>query len=170
MRRSGFSLVELTMVLLILGLVSAAVALNVRAPAAQVGMKACVDDVVAFDRLTRTMACELDRPLRLVVDLGAGQLRRTDERGGAEEGRILTIPSGYRLTDLRLAGRSVPGGAALNCSARGLMPTYAVLVEGPGGVKQWVLLAGLTGQEWKPKDEREVQDILRTIEAWPDAG
>lgn len=168
MRPRGFSLIEVTMVVLILAIAAAAVALNVRAPMANVGMRGCIDQVVSFDRLTRAYAREQDRAVRLWVDLGAGELRRTDEEGRDQLGQSLRLPRDYRLTDLRVAGRSAGGGSmALACSAQGLTPTYAVLLEGPGGRKQWLLFAGLSGQAWEAKDEREIEGYFEACQARP---
>ena len=166
MRRPGFSLIELTMVLVIVAIVSAAVVLNVREPLRRTGMQACLDEIATFDRLTRTLAREHDRPLRLVVDLSEGRLRRTDEAGREEQGEALRLPSGHRIAELRLAGQTIDSGAAtVSCSARGLTPTYAVRVEGPGGWRRWVLVAGLSGQTWEPDDGKPLADILEALGA-----
>lgn len=166
MRERGFSLVELAMVLLILAIASAAIALSVRPPLARVGLRGCLDGMAAFDRLTRTFAQEHDRPLRLVLDLAAGRLRRTGEDGREDLGEALRLPAGHRIREVRLADRAVASGnVALSVSARGLTPSYAALVEGPGERRQWVLVAGLTGQVTETTDEGTVRGALEALEA-----
>ncbi len=166
MKHRAFSLVEVALVLLILAILAAAVTLEVRAPLARIGMRAVLDEIAAFDRLTRVFAREHDRPVRLVVALAAGRIRRTDEGGRDPLGEALKLPSGYRIAGLRLAGRRINSGSvAVSCSARGLTPTYAVRVDGPGGRRQWILVAGLSGQITELDNETEVEDILLALEA-----
>ena len=52
---------------------------------------------------------------------------------------------------------------SIPCSARGQTPTYAVLLTGPKGEKQWLVTAGLTGKVTKADDDREVEELFRTL-------
>jgi prepilin-type N-terminal cleavage/methylation domain-containing protein len=171
LKRRAFSLIEVTLVVLILAITAGAVALGVRSPIHRLGLDQCVDEIVAFDRLTRVYAREQDRPVRLMVDLDGGQFRRTDERAVEELGQALVLPSGYRVARLLLLDRTIgSGGVALSYSALGLAPTYAILVEGPGGRRRWMLVAGLTGQVRECGDEEEVSNILAAVDARHHAG
>jgi prepilin-type N-terminal cleavage/methylation domain-containing protein len=168
--RRAFSLVELTVVLLILAIMAGAVAVSARGPLRKVGIERTVDEIIAFDRLTRQYARQQDRAIRLLVDLSAGELRRTDEEGRGELGEPLRLASGYSVARLRLAGQDIASGqVAISCSALGLTPTYAVLLEGAGGRRQWVLVAGLSGQIVGTGDDKETENILAMLEARPHA-
>jgi prepilin-type N-terminal cleavage/methylation domain-containing protein len=169
--RRAFSLVELIVVLLVLAIVAGVVAVSARGPLRKVGIERTVDEVVAFDQLTRQFARQQDRALKLLVDLSAGEFKRTDEEGRDVLGEPLRLAPGYRVARLRLAGQDIASGqVAISCSALGLTPTYAVLLEGPGGRRQWVLVAGLSGQIVGTSDDEQVQDILALLEARPYAG
>lgn len=171
MRRRAFSLIEVTLVILILAITAGAVALGIRSPIHRMGLAQCVDEIALFDRLTRTYAREQDRPVRLMVDLDGGRLRRTDEQAVQELGQALVLPSGYRLARLLVADRTIgSGGASLTVSALGLGPTYALLVEGPGSRRQWILVAGLTGQVRECGSDEEVRSILEALDARGHAG
>ena len=166
MKHRAFSLVEVALVVLILAILAGAMTLGVRGPLGRVGMRGLVDEIKTFDHLTRTYAREHDRPLRLVADLAGGRLRRTSEDGRDAFGEALKMPAGHRIAEVRLAGRRVTSGTvALSVSARGLSPTYALRVKGPGGREQWLLVAGLTGQVTEREDEREIEQILEALRA-----
>ena len=161
----GFTLIELVAVLAIMALTAAAVALDIRGPLRRIGMRSCLDEVVAFDRLTRTYAQEQDRAVQVMVDLGAGRLRRTDEEGRADLGTPVEVPAPYRLARLRLAGQDIRWGtAALACSPQGLTPTWAILVEGPGNRRRWAVFAGLSGQVLETENDHDVDSLFAAIE------
>jgi prepilin-type N-terminal cleavage/methylation domain-containing protein len=163
--RRAFSLVELTVVLVILAVVAGAVAVSVRGPIRRVGIERAADELVAFDRLTRVYARQNDRPLRLVVDLAAGELRRTSEDGRDVLGEPLRFAPGYRPARLRLAGEDVSSGlVTLSCTPPGFTPTYAVLLEGPGGRRRWVFFAGLTGQVVGAGNDEEVEQAIALLQ------
>jgi len=166
MRHKGFSLVEVALVLLILAILAGAVTLGVRGTLGRVGMRGLVDEIKMFDHLTRTFARQHDRPLRLVADLAAGRLRKTSADGRDEFGEVLKIPAGHRIAEVRLAGRRVTSGTvAVSVSARGLSPTYALRVEGPGGRRQWLLVTGLSGQVTEAENERDLGNAFQAFEA-----
>jgi len=171
LRRGAFSLIEITVVLLIAAIAAAAVTLRVRAPLRRARMKDLVGQIAAFDRLTRAYAGEHDRPLRLVVDMAGRQLRRTDERATEALGRPLELPSGWTIGRLLIGGRDVTAAsAAISFSRRGLSRSYALLIEHEAGPKQWILLAGLTGELIEADDEDRIRDILAAVGPRRDAG
>ena len=148
MKSKGFSLIEITMVLLIMGIAAAAVTLRVEPMLRRARMDQVARDIVDFDRLTRTMARRHDRQLRLVLDTAAGELRRLDAAGIQSHGRALTLPDNYAIMKVLVRKQDIGVGTiSLSCSRRGFMPTYAVSLAGPGGRRRWILLTALGGQE-----------------------
>ena len=148
MNNKGFSLIEITMVLLIMGIAAAAVTLRIEPLLHHVTMDQVAADIVDFDRLTRAMARRHDRRLRLVLDTSAGELRRLDAAGADSCGRALTLPDNYAIMKVLVRSQDVGAGTiSLSCSRRGFMPTYAVCLADPGGRRQWILLTALGGQE-----------------------
>ena len=74
------------------------------------------------------------------------------------------MPAGFAIGRLLIGGQDATGGSAsVAVSRRGLTPSYAVLIEGPGGRRQWLLAAGLTGQMVRIDDERQLRDIFEQI-------
>jgi len=166
--RKGFSLVEITVVLVILGLAAGTVALNYRGPLRDLGLRDLAHQVVSFDRLTRVQAREQDRSLRLVFDLGANEVRRVETDGLTERGERL-VPSGdYRLEKVRVGQvESTTGCTVVPCGRLGLTPSYAVSLRGPGGQQRWLVVSGLTGLVEELDDGKELAEIFASP---PEAG
>ena len=169
MRRRGFSLIELTMVLLIAGIVAGAVVVRLHDPMRRAELADVLDRTAHLDRLTRTAARRHDKALRLVVDLTAGEIRQTDTNG--EQGLDpLKLPSRWRIERLIVSGRVVRSGSvSIACSRTGRTPSYAMLVTGPGDRSRWLLLAGLTGRRVEKESEEDVRAILAAAGLRPDA-
>jgi hypothetical protein len=71
-------------------------------------------------------------------------------------------PDGVRVERVVTPADDAAGGDVdLRVSARGYSPSYAVLLAGPGGRRQWVLFAGLTGEAGVANDDREVLETIR---------
>lgn len=161
MKRRAFSLMEMTAVLVILAIAAAAVVLRLEGPMRRAQMRDVIGMIAQFDHLTRVHAREHDRPLRLVVDLNGGELGRTDEHGNQAVGAPLRLSSDYTIARLMIREEEISAGtAAVSCSRRGLTPSYAMLLEGKGGRRQWIVLAGLTGTLVKIENEEEILDIF----------
>ena len=163
MNNKGFSLIEITMVLLIMGIAAAAITLRVEPLLHREGMEQVVRDIVDFDRLTRAMARRHDQQFRLVLDTSVGELRRLDVTGMESRGRAVRLPENYAITKVLVRSQDVGAGTiSIPCSHRGFMPTYAVRLDGPGGRRQWILLTALGGQEVLIDDNNgdKIRDIL----------
>jgi len=166
----GFSLVELAVVILVLAIAAGAVTLRLGGPLRAARLRDLTDEIVAFDRLSRTYAREQDQAVRLEVDLACGRFRRTDAHGRETIGREVQLPGGWRIARLLVGREDLGAGAAtIRYSRQGLTPTYALLLEDPGGTGRWLLVAGLTGQVLEPNDEEEVRNTLAALQARPDA-
>jgi hypothetical protein len=120
--------------------------------------------LIYLDDLTRRYAVNFGRPCRIVLDLRAGTIARETSEGGDPDGQghRVTLPSGYEIKQVVMAGGvSVSSrSAVIPCSAGGQTPTYAVLLIGDGGQRQWVVVAGATGQALRVDDERRVDELF----------
>jgi len=160
MMRRAFTLIELTVVLLILAIAAAAVALNTRRPLAAARMGDVIGQVEHFDHLTRTAAREQGRAMYMIVDLTAGELRLTDAEGKSLAMTPLRLPEGFRIRALHVRDSvAYSGRTAISCSRQGAMPTYAMLIESASR-KQWLAFAGITSQMIELEDENEVRQII----------
>lgn len=160
MRRTGFSLLELTVVLLIMAIVASAVVLNTRGPMHNARADEIVARIGEFDRLTRSSAQQQDIPLRLVVDIPAGTIRRVIGDDDENFTPPLTLPSHCRIDAVRIGERRlIRGSAVIECSRQGITPSYAIHLIFDDDRSVWLLVAGLTGQFTTLENETELQDI-----------
>jgi prepilin-type N-terminal cleavage/methylation domain-containing protein len=167
----GFSLAELSVVLLILAIAATAVTARYGGRLRGAEFEDVLDEMEAFDALTRTYARRHDRALRVMVHLSGGRIERIDETTDDEVGTRLVLPGTCRIAELRLAGeRARLGQAGLHVTSRGIAPTYAMRIDGPNGRRAWLVFAGLTGEVFRSEDEETVHAILEAAEARPDAG
>jgi prepilin-type N-terminal cleavage/methylation domain-containing protein len=163
-KNRGFSLVELTLVLLLLALVAGAVTLRVQGPLRRSRMQDALDQVRGFDRLARHFAAEQDRPIRLVIDLDTQKFWRAEKGKDAPLGSVFELPSGVAVTKVRLGSEELAAGRVeLPCSRAGLTPSYALCVSGPKNDLRWLLFSGLTGESSELDNEQSVRDILEKV-------
>ena len=166
MRRRAFSLIEITAVILVLAIIAGSVTLRMAATVQRARMEDVVGRIEQFDRLARVHVREHDRPLRLVVNISAGTIRRTDPRGRDEPCPPLVLPDGYRIARLLVKGQAAASGSvSITCSRLGLTPSYALGLEGPAGQRKWLLAAGLSGQFVEPGSEEKTRNILAAAAA-----
>ncbi len=161
-RRTGFTLVEITAVILIAALIAGAVTLNTVGPRRIAEMRDVVDRVRQFDALSRAYAANTGTDIRIVVDTDLDEISRVGGRGTETRGRPLRLPGDWGVASVRVFGREpVRGRTVIPCSSAGLTPSYGLLIEGPGGRLRWLLVAGLTGETTECEDEDEIQNIYR---------
>lgn len=161
MKRGAFTLIELTVVILILGIAAAAASLKMHSPVRAAQAADTIGAIVDYDRTTRTAARQQDRPLHLVVDLSGGVLSRTDQQGRPVATASMNLGEGIRIKRLLVGEHDKTDGVvSLCCSRAGAMPTYAILVEAAGARTQWLVIVGLSGQLVQVDSEREAQDIV----------
>ena len=166
----GFTLVELIAVMVIMSLLAGVVLIKAQTPLNSARMRDVVDQIVGFDRLTRSFAVEQNKPVHLVMDLAGGELRRTDPDETEVYGEPFVLPRGCRLARLLLGGEEIEiGSTAISFSRAGMSASYGLLVEGPGGRQQWLVVPGLTGLAVEVEDEHEARDILDAGGQRPDS-
>jgi type II secretory pathway pseudopilin PulG len=158
-------------VVLIMAIAAGVVVLRVEGPMNNARMRDVVDQVSAFDSLSRARAVEQDAAVRMTIDSGAGLLKWAAANAKESFSPAVRLPDGYAVREVRVRGNRVEGATAdIVFSRLGLSPSYAVLLEGPGGRRQWMLFAGLTGQMVEASDETEITNIFAAAGAGLHAG
>jgi len=157
-RESAFTLIEMMVVIVLIGLLSTAVVLSFAAPVQKVRAQDAVERVRGLDESARAQARRSGESTQIVFDLSARTMARRD--GGGNVVFEAVLPSGVEVDRFRsgVEDRS-SAQAVVSCSALGLTRTYAVHLSGPG-LDQWLLFAGLSGDATVIKDEATLDPIF----------
>lgn len=168
----GFTMVEMVVVLLILGILSASVALSLRG----VGDRAQLQDAVSafrqYEQLARSHAYRTQTACQLVYQINtAGSLtnqniagRRVDAHTQRPLGSPLCLPGGFHIAQLWTPDeRVLDGQIGLACSSRGQTSSYAVLVR-RARQQTWLFVAGLTGQITEYENVEQVRTTLHALQ------
>ncbi len=152
-KQHGFSLVELTAVMALLAVLAAAATLQYQSVLARSRMKDALGRIEHLDRQARAYAARRSESLVLGLDLSAGRLWCQDASGQDLPWGV-DLPENLRLAQAVLAsGAASTGSASIPVSPQGITRSYALCLEAKDGRRQWVAVAGLTGQIWHPEQE-----------------
>ena len=159
MNRRAFTLIEMIVVIVLIGLLTAAVVMSFARPVEKVRAKDAVEMVRSLDESARAQARRSGDSVQIVIDLSA----RTLARRGAG-GKVVfeaALPNGFEIDRFRSGVDDIASAeAVVSCSALGLTRTYAVHLSGPG-LNEWLLFAGLSGEVTVVKDEATLESIFR---------
>ena len=174
--RPAFTLLEMLATLALLAVLATVVMVSLAGPRRAARAQDAADELLHYDRLAREWCRRFGRPGRLVFDLDRGTVRRvmTDRRPGeqADESQpaALHLPGGFRIARFVSSRQTRDAGEVeIPCSPRGQTPSYAALLAGPEGRRQWVVVAGLSGKAVAVNDEREVETIFQSLAGGDDA-
>ena len=160
-RRRGdcaFTLIEMTVVVVLIGMLTAAVIMSFAAPVQKVRARGAVEMVRSLDESARTQARRSGASAQIVIDLSARTLARRD--GAGKVVFEAALPSGFEIDRVRSDTEDRSSAeAVITCSPLGLTRTYAVHLIGPG-LDQWLMFAGLSGEASVVKDEATLDSIF----------
>ncbi len=158
--RSGVTLAELLVVLVIIGLVTGVAVVQMSGVTRQAKLEQTVGILVHVDSHLREHAIRFGVCGALRFDLSRGILRSLPGSEGA--GRTQSLGNGVVIRRVMSATRDIAFGAmTVDYSCIGTTETYAVELESDGGDAVWVLFAGLSGQVTRFKDVRDVEEVLQ---------
>lgn len=162
MRRSAFTLMEVMLVVLLMGIAAAAVTLRTRSPIHLAGLDDAIGQIAAADALARQYALGQGRPVHLVVTLADASIARTDPSGKEKLGRTLQLGSPFEIVAVLTADqRVVSASAEIGISSQGFGPSYAINLKSGPREDRWLVFLGTSGQMVQCNDEQEARDILR---------
>lgn len=177
--RSGFTLIEMIAVVLLLGLLVGSVAYAMTGELRRGTREEAVDVIRYMDHTTRLTARRFGRPCAVRFDLAEDRMRRildpADRSRQTLSTRRLPRPFGIdRLVvaevDDRRRGKPIStrvrsrehGRADVKVGVGGRGPTYAVRLAG-NEQHQWLVFAGLTGQMIRAQDEQAVDNLFERL-------
>jgi prepilin-type N-terminal cleavage/methylation domain-containing protein len=159
--RRAFTLIEMTAVILLLGLLTGGVLLSFAAPLDAIRMRQAIEQICAFDSSARQAARRAGREIEMVLDLSDQQLIRRELRDDQRRQTArVSLPVGTRVQEVRGAARSFSSGSVvIRISPLGISRSFALRLAGPQG-DRWLMVAGLSGQIVLIDDEERIESIL----------
>lgn len=159
----AFSLIEMMVVVLILGILAAAVSLSLAAPRRKARWEDLRGRIGEVDAAARQYAVRHGKSVQLVFDLSGQQLLATTGSEIKDVASGCPMPDGFRLAEVRLADARIDrNSCAIFCSDRGYSPTYGLVLEGDVG-RKWLIVAGLSGQVSELKDEQTADKVFSAL-------
>jgi prepilin-type N-terminal cleavage/methylation domain-containing protein len=156
----GFTLVEMLVVMVLLGIISTAAALTFHSSLQSATATDAISQIKYLDSTSRQRAVRFNQPVEIIFDLTNSSLSRREGSKRNDQSFTASLPRGFTIDQINIAGQSTFNGeVSLTCSPTGLTNSYAIHLIGPN-FDQWLLFAGLSGQLTLIKDEATVQDIL----------
>jgi type II secretion system protein H len=171
-KRPGFTLLEMIVVLALLALLATVVTVSLAGPRRAARAQDAADEILNYDRSAREWCRRFGRPGGITFDLDRRTVRRVTagQSDSPQQPAALHLSSGFRVARLVSAGQSREAGeVTLPCSPRGQTPSYAVLLAGPEGGQRWIVVAGLSGKAVTAGDAREVEAIFQSLSGGDDA-
>ncbi len=157
---SAFTLIEMLVAVVLLGIISTAAALSFRSSIHSASATDATAQIKYLDSTSRQRAQRFNQPVQIIFDLTNSTLSRREGNKKSEPSFTASLPRGFSIDEVNIAGQSTFNGEnAVTCSPAGLSPSYAVHLVGPD-FDRWLLFAGLSGQMTLIKNEATVQDIL----------
>lgn len=124
-----------------------------------------IDQIVMIDQLTRQQSVRTDKRLDLAFDLTNGTVMRIDPKNPEKRSHRIKLPGPLKMTRLLTASQQPVsfGKATIPYANGGCCPTYALRLQGPDQLTQWLVIAGLTGQAVTLKNEKDVHELLQQL-------
>ena len=142
----AFTLIEMMMALLIVGLLASAAVLSVAGPLRVVRSREAIDQLRNADDLARRAAIRLGRGATLRFNLSSGTIARFEGNHREEPSYQAALPQGFRIDEIRIGNQSIYADRAdVTISSAGWSNSYALHLSGPK-FQKWLVFAGLSGQ------------------------
>ena len=158
--RTGFTLLEVIVALVIISLITSAAIINLANPLSEANHRNALSKIAEIDMQTRGIARSQGKPVDLVFDLSDNFIYRQNPATNERIASKIKLTGDAQITQLLVRGQSLTAGTmAIRCSRGGYMPTYALKIETPNTRPSWLLIAGPTGQVTELENESQIEKI-----------
>jgi prepilin-type N-terminal cleavage/methylation domain-containing protein len=157
-QRPAFSLLEVMLVLVIIGLVMATVSLNWLPVLKRAQFSETVRKVQSIDQQARLTARTRGVPVRIIYGLEGNRIQFTRiSNDGVETLQSFDLPEGHSIEQVLIRDDAVGESEYVSEINRfGISETLAVLVV-DGSQEKWILFAGGTGQSQTFNDSSQIE-------------
>ena len=173
-RSKGFTLIEITAVVVLMALLAGAVSATFFSWHSQAQMASVIGKLKHFDRVSREYARMSGRPAKLVIRAVDNQLIYTEglvadigifnEESQSPNLQVLNLPDGYWLERIVVDDYEGDiGEEILAVSSKGQTPTYGLMLMNDKNEEYWLVFVGMTGQIIESEDDFKVQDIFSLL-------
>lgn len=157
MMRSGFTLIELVVVVVVMGILSCLAVITLGGTTDRYQLSRATETIELFDARARRDARRLGEPIVATIQRSRNQLMVSGDRAADARFRL---PQSVEITQIRMRRRVVAGrDVEIPFNRQGVCPTYAVQIQ-RGKLRRWVVVLGLSGQVVALNDQGEVDEIL----------
>jgi prepilin-type N-terminal cleavage/methylation domain-containing protein len=166
----GFTLIELMVVIMILGLLAGAAAWMMTDQLAAGSRDHAVGQISAADRMARLAAAAGGGDTRLEIDLDRGRfvrLERPADGAAHAPGHPVALPDDFTIKRVMLALPSgisevFSGRVSIEYSTEGTSCSYAIELDAADR-SVWLLVSGLTGQTLVQEEAGHVETLLALL-------
>ena len=167
--RTGITLIELAIVLVIIGLMTSAVIISLKRPYQRIRLADTIEKVEQLQRMSRQLAVRQSEPMLIEFDFDRQVISRSWERDADSENAKehssarITLSSGIRMSQLRIADQQMSSGTAVvEINQNGVSNSFAMKLQS-NHESVWLLFAGGSGQLTQLKNTEEVDHVFEII-------
>ncbi|MEM1068736.1 MAG: prepilin-type N-terminal cleavage/methylation domain-containing protein [Planctomycetota bacterium] len=152
LRRTGFTLIELVVVLVIMALLVSIAAVSLRGTMDRYHLNQAKQVIISSDAKARRQARSIERPLVMTIDRRKRQIRIGES--------IFRIPAAVEVASVD-TGRRVTVGTEveIDFGRSGWSPSYAVELK-RGSASRWIVVLGGSGQVLTVEDREAADELL----------
>jgi prepilin-type N-terminal cleavage/methylation domain-containing protein len=160
-QRTAFTLIELMVVILILGMITAMASLSLGSAMDRYHLGRAAETLEAFDARARREASRSREGVLAIIRRGTNELILRNEAGPSSlAGSHYHLPRKVTIGEIRMQRKSLAAReVTITLSDRGRSPTYAVELK-RGTMSRWIVILGISGQVIPVQSEDEVDAIL----------
>ena len=163
---SGFSLLELLVVLVIVAFVAAVVVVSWSGVHHEAIVESAVGRLRFLDQHMRSYARTHHTECQLSFEIGTSRIRKLYHTRNNENPAWETLGQGIRIKELQAISEQQRGRRIDILMRRdGTSTTYGIHLVGSGERELWLVFAGVSGQVTALKTEREFHAALETVSA-----
>ena len=161
--KKGFTLPELMVVILIIGLIAATVGIRFTGVTQNAKLEWAVSQIKAADDQLRTFAARDGATGILKIDLNKNQLTRV-YKGTDKQEQAINIGGAIKINRFLSRTRDIKfNEAQVHYSQGGITESFALELSLPSGKSVWLFVAGLTGKITEQEEMADVQKIFSSL-------